>query len=197
MASEDAASEHETAVLASEIPAPTLEARLGVVSAVVRTCIGRVARPAADAPASEDSFGSDGSPAVPGAASLRGPAMPTTYHAVEVIYDSARVTLEQLEAVSGGWSVSPETFAADAAAEQKPHLRAARDFFRHMVAVYPDAAARNASTAATRLNGYLAGYGTVTRLDAELEALGLPQPLADTLRVRVHPTSIAPDVDRA
>lgn len=187
-------SEATVVVLASELPAPTLEARLGVLSAVVRTRIGRVARNAASAATGDRDLATSAGrePSAP-APSLTPPA----WHAAEVAYDPARVTLAQLEALSGGWSVAPVTFEVDAASEQKPHLHGARDFHRHMVAVYPDTARRIASTAATRLNGYLAGYGTVAGLDAELSALGLPKSLEVVLRARVHPTLVAPQVDRA
>jgi peptide-methionine (S)-S-oxide reductase len=39
--------------------------------------------------------------------------------------------------------------------------------------MYPDPADFVASTAAARVNGYLGGYGTFARLQAEIDRLGL------------------------
>jgi hypothetical protein len=165
------------AVLAGEIPAPALEARLGVLAAVISTRTGRVARETR-------------AHAGPESGLLTWPRQ-----AVEVIYEPDRIEVAQLEEASGGEAVDAAGFDADAVVDQKPYLRRAEAFHRHLARVYPDPSIRTLSTAATRLNGYLAGYGTVASLDAELDSLGLPQPLEEALRSRVYPQSV-PRIDR-
>ena len=48
-----------------------------------------------------------------------------------------------------------------------------RSIVKELMAVYPTNEAFVNSTAATRLNGYLAGYGSRAMIDAEVEQLGL------------------------
>jgi hypothetical protein len=56
---------------------------------------------------------------------------------------------------------------------QKYYLRGNPDLFQEISALYPDVKDLIASTAAARLNGYVAGYGTVKSLQEELAGLGL------------------------
>lgn len=56
---------------------------------------------------------------------------------------------------------------------QKYYLRSNPDLFREISALYPGVQDLIASTAAARLNGYVAGYGTVKTLQGEIAGLGL------------------------
>lgn len=56
---------------------------------------------------------------------------------------------------------------------QKYYLRQVPELFRELQRYYPDLAGLVASTAAARVNGYVAGFGSRTRLEAELPLLGL------------------------
>lgn len=56
---------------------------------------------------------------------------------------------------------------------QKYRLRHAPSFFEELNAIYPQTQDLVASTAAARVNGYVAGYGTEAQLDKEIEHLGL------------------------
>ncbi len=61
---------------------------------------------------------------------------------------------------------------------QKYYLRQVPGLWRELSRFYPDLKSRINSTAAARMNGYVAGYGSVSQLEAELPALGL-SPEAD------------------
>ncbi len=56
---------------------------------------------------------------------------------------------------------------------QKYQLRGDKTLAREYQAIYPDPAAFAASTAAARVNGWLAGYGSVDEVRRELDRLGL------------------------
>jgi peptide-methionine (S)-S-oxide reductase len=56
---------------------------------------------------------------------------------------------------------------------QKYYLRQRPDLLAEFTAIYPTRAALAASTAAARVNGYVAGYGTLPELQADLDGLGL------------------------
>ena len=56
---------------------------------------------------------------------------------------------------------------------QKYFLRRESELFRELSAIYPTTAHLIASTAAARVNGYAAGYGTRQGLERELDSLGL------------------------
>ena len=56
---------------------------------------------------------------------------------------------------------------------QKHTLQRYPDLFHEYRAIYPDMQDLIASTAAARVNGYLAGYGECNRLESEIESLGL------------------------
>ena len=56
---------------------------------------------------------------------------------------------------------------------QKYYLRQKPDLLAEFAAIYPTPAALTASTAAARVNGYVAGYGTLPELQADLDGLGL------------------------
>ena len=67
---------------------------------------------------------------------------------------------------------------------QKYRLRGHADFLREMKAIYPDDADLMNSTAAARLNGYLAGYGVPEEMRKQLPGLGLsPESEAGLLRM--------------
>ena len=56
---------------------------------------------------------------------------------------------------------------------QKYSLRQARDMLQEFKAIYPAEADLAASTAAARVNGYLAGHGSRQQLQGEIDRLGL------------------------
>lgn len=56
---------------------------------------------------------------------------------------------------------------------QKYELRCNADMTKEFAAIYPDAKDFVRSTAAARVNGYLAGRGSVEQLKKELDLLGL------------------------
>lgn len=56
---------------------------------------------------------------------------------------------------------------------QKYYLRQRPDLLAEFAVIYPTPEALAGSTAAARVNGYLAGYGAPADLRAELDALGL------------------------
>jgi methionine-S-sulfoxide reductase len=56
---------------------------------------------------------------------------------------------------------------------QKHALRGRPEFMKEVEDIYPSLSGLLASTAVTRLNGYVAGYGTCAILQEELEGLGL------------------------
>jgi peptide-methionine (S)-S-oxide reductase len=75
-----------------------------------------------------------------------------------------------------------ETFYLAEDYHQKYNLRRYKDIYGELAAVYPTTEALIASTAAARLNGYVAGYGTREQLDAEIERLGLSEEAQQQLR---------------
>jgi peptide-methionine (S)-S-oxide reductase len=56
---------------------------------------------------------------------------------------------------------------------QKYYLRLRPELLAEFEAIYPTPEALAGSTAAARVNGYLAGYGAPAALQAELDGLGL------------------------
>lgn len=56
---------------------------------------------------------------------------------------------------------------------QKYYLRHMPDLLAEFKAIYPSREVLVASTAAARVNGYVAGYGTLAELQADLKGLGL------------------------
>lgn len=58
---------------------------------------------------------------------------------------------------------------------QKYRLRGARDLMKEFRAMYLDTTDFINSTAAARVNGYLAGYGAIGSLEAEVNRFGLSQ----------------------
>jgi len=56
---------------------------------------------------------------------------------------------------------------------QKYYLRQKPDLLAEFEAIYPTPEALAGSTAAARVNGYLAGYGAPAELQADLDNLGL------------------------
>ncbi|MCI0342944.1 MAG: peptide-methionine (S)-S-oxide reductase [Planctomycetales bacterium] len=67
---------------------------------------------------------------------------------------------------------------------QKYGLRGARDLFREISTYYPDPAAFRESTAAARLNCYLAGSGEPADFERDLPRLGLSERAREALRER-------------
>ncbi len=65
------------------------------------------------------------------------------------------------------------TFYLAEAYHQKYYLRQMPDLLAEFNAIYPTHAALVASTAAARVNGYLAGHGTLAELQVDLKGLGL------------------------
>ena len=67
---------------------------------------------------------------------------------------------------------------------QKYRLRGNRDFLREIQAIYPDDTDMMNSTAAARLNGYLAGYGSRDEVREQAPNLGLsPESQARLLKM--------------
>lgn len=56
---------------------------------------------------------------------------------------------------------------------QKYYLRASPDLLTEFDSIYPDLNSLVNSTAVTRVNGYLGGYGTLADLEKQLRSLGL------------------------
>ena len=73
---------------------------------------------------------------------------------------------------------------------QKYYLRQRPDLLAEFEAIYPTPEALAGSTAAARVNGYLAGYGAPADLQTELDGLGLSpnsqQKLAELLGAAGH-----------
>jgi peptide-methionine (S)-S-oxide reductase len=68
---------------------------------------------------------------------------------------------------------------------QKYQLRQERDLMKELSIIYPDSQEFINSTAAARINGYLAGYGTSEMLQTELPKLGLSPAASKKLLDRV------------
>lgn len=69
--------------------------------------------------------------------------------------------------------VSADPFYLAEDYHQKYYLRQAPELATRYTGLYPDIERFVASTAATRINGYVGGYGELAQLDRELEQLGL------------------------
>jgi methionine-S-sulfoxide reductase len=69
---------------------------------------------------------------------------------------------------------------------QKYWLRHRRDFMEEFRGMYAADGDIVASTAAARVNGYVAGYGTPETLEAELDGLGFSEPARQALRELVE-----------
>jgi peptide-methionine (S)-S-oxide reductase len=65
---------------------------------------------------------------------------------------------------------------------QKFNLRRYENIYGELATVYPTTEALISSTAAARLNGYVAGHGTREQLDAEIDGLGLSAEAQQALR---------------
>jgi peptide-methionine (S)-S-oxide reductase len=72
---------------------------------------------------------------------------------------------------------------------QKYFLRQVPELFREFAARYPRPEDLVASTAAARVNGYVAGYGSLPGLQAELPGLGLSEAGANKLLSLVRATA--------
>lgn len=94
-------------------------------------------------------------------------------------------TKEQVAAKIGGEVFTPILAAAKFyLAEdyhQKYRLQKKRDLMKEFRAIYPNHADFVNSKAATRVNGYLAGYGTLEALQSEYKALGLSEKATQSL----------------
>jgi methionine-S-sulfoxide reductase len=64
-------------------------------------------------------------------------------------------------------------FTLAEAYHQKYYLRQDRALLRELTAIYPNPADFVASTAAARVNGYLAGHGTQAQIQGEVDRLGI------------------------
>lgn len=69
---------------------------------------------------------------------------------------------------------------------QKYELRCDAELMKEFSAIYPDAKDLLNSTAAARVNGYLAGRGTAAQLDKEIDLLGLSSEGKKRLRLFVR-----------
>ncbi len=74
---------------------------------------------------------------------------------------------------------------------QKYALQMDRQLFAELSAIYPDLWDLVDSTAATRINAYLDGFGTSEQLQAELDLLGLSSAGRDHLRA-ASPAAVCP-----
>ena len=83
---------------------------------------------------------------------------------------------------------------------QKYYLRQRPDLLAEFEAIYPTPEALAGSTAAARVNGYLAGYGAPAELQAELDSLGLSpnsrRKLMDRVSAATHRSGPGCPVDR-
>jgi len=113
------------------------------------------------------------------------------YKAAVFVHDAEqeRLALEsqRREAARHGSRMATEVLPATAfhlaeAYHQKYYLQQTPALMRVFSAVYPQSVAFIASAAASRVNGYVAGYGSLAELDAELAGFGLPLAAAETLR---------------
>ncbi|HUT18606.1 MAG TPA: peptide-methionine (S)-S-oxide reductase, partial [Anaerolineae bacterium] len=75
---------------------------------------------------------------------------------------------------------------------QKYNLQRARAYYEELSTIYPEIEDLVDSTAAARLNGYLAGYGTQEQLEREIGELGLSAKLQARLASRFGVT-LPPD----
>lgn len=64
---------------------------------------------------------------------------------------------------------------------QKHSLRLYPEIMKEFGAIYPDAKGLINSTAVTRVNGYLGGYGSCDSLKKEIEGFGLSRGARETL----------------
>ncbi len=64
---------------------------------------------------------------------------------------------------------------------QKHSLRSYPEIMRELGKMFPDIKRLIDSTAATRVNGYLGGYGSCDSLKEEIESFGLSQKAKETL----------------
>jgi len=69
---------------------------------------------------------------------------------------------------------------------QKYELRCQGELIKEFTALYPDARDFMNSTAAARINGYLAGQGSPEQLNAEIDLLGLTEEGKQRLRIYVR-----------
>ena len=67
---------------------------------------------------------------------------------------------------------------------QKYRLRGENTLFKDLKKRFPQDSNFTRSTAAARINGYLAGYGSKSQLEKELPVLGLGDPSQQLLRSR-------------
>jgi peptide-methionine (S)-S-oxide reductase len=83
---------------------------------------------------------------------------------------------------------------------QKYYLRQRPDLIAEFEVIYPTPEALTGSTAAARVNGYLAGYGAPAELQAELDGLGLSlnsrRKLMDWVGAAAHRSGPGCPVDR-
>ncbi|MFN2155395.1 MAG: hypothetical protein ACK2UX_09190 [Anaerolineae bacterium] len=63
-------------------------------------------------------------------------------------------------------------------------MQRGRDYYKELSAIYPETEELVESTAAARLNGYLAGYGTREQMEQEIDQLGLSPKLQARLASR-------------
>jgi peptide-methionine (S)-S-oxide reductase len=97
----------------------------------------------------------------------------------------------RISGANGGVEVTTKILALDGfhLAEdyhQKYVLRRHRDFESVLLEVYPDLVEFTNSTATARLNGYLAGYGTLELLAHDLPLLGLSLEAQERLSTRAR-----------
>ena len=101
----------------------------------------------------------------------------------------AQASLDRQLAENGGrifTEIQPYTgFTLAEDYHQKYRLRGAPELEAEFLAIYPNPGDFVNSTAAARVNGYLAGYGSSQALRAELEALGLSPAAQEALLERV------------
>jgi hypothetical protein len=119
-------------------------------------------------------FWNNHSPTVPGVAQQYKSAV--FYHNEE--QKRLAMASRDKEAASLGQKVYTEIipysgFTLAESYHQKHRLRGHGDLMKEFEAIYPITKDFVNSTAAARVNGYLAGYGTRAQLEAELDSLGL------------------------
>lgn len=94
---------------------------------------------------------------------------------------------EQERGASFSTTISPlENFTLAEFYHQKYYLQADRELMQEILARYPNKKDIVDSTAAARLNGYIAGYGDTKSLKKEIDLYGLTEAGIEYLLKRVE-----------
>jgi len=110
----------------------------------------------------------------------------------EAVVEKVKSELEKKAGYAFQTAVIPlEKFYLAEEYHQKYYMQARTGFLQYFQTFYPDAQGWINSTAATRVNGYWAGYGSKSQLMEEKDRLGLPDELFTELED--HVSRLSPD----